>query len=92
MNTLTPSQETALGHLEMIIEMLTGGYNPRHREEEIRKRYAALVSFIRTGQCLAGEEDREWIERVRQLWADMLMERPGFDPTASDATLTEMIA
>jgi hypothetical protein len=66
-DSLTPSQETALCHLEMLAEMLTGEYKPRQPFAELIKRYAALDTYIRTGQCLAEEEDRERIERFWQL-------------------------
>jgi hypothetical protein len=64
---LSPSQGTALCHLEMLAQMATGEYRPRQPSAEIMKRYTALDTFIRTGQCLAAEEDRERIERFRQL-------------------------
>jgi len=64
---LTSSQETALCHLEMLAQMVTGEYRPRQPSAELMKRHTALDTFIRTGQCLAAEEDRERIERFRKL-------------------------
>ncbi len=64
---LTPSQETALCHLEMLAQIITGEYKPRQPEAEMLKRYTALDTYIRRGQCLAAEEDRERIEEFRRL-------------------------
>lgn len=47
---------TAIGHLEMIVQAAKGEYSPR--KGELEKRQAAVVAFIRTGQCVASDEDR----------------------------------
>lgn len=51
------SSETALAHLAMIVLAAKGEYSPR--KDEIEKRYAAIVAFIRSGQCVAGEADTD---------------------------------
>ncbi len=77
MNNQEPnhSQLTALGHLEMLYEMLTGRYVPRNREAEINKRYNALASFIQSGQCSITPEDKDIAEAIHEAVRRALAER-----------------
>ena len=57
------SVETALGHLRMMALAAQGEYSPR--KGELERREAALISFIRSGQCLATDDDRELLTKIR---------------------------
>lgn len=59
------SMATALMHLEMICQAARGDYSPK--AGELEKRRAAVGAFILTGQCLAGDEDRELIGKVNEV-------------------------
>lgn len=92
MNSQEPnhSQMTALGHLEMLYEMLTGEYVPKqNRSKEIDKHFNALLSFIQSGQCLVTTEDKELAEAIHKAVRGALAERAAaeiFAPAAvSDA-------
>lgn len=61
---VSESVMTGLGHLEMIMQAARGEYSPR--EGELEKRQAAIVSLLRTGQCLASDEDRAITAKVRE--------------------------
>jgi len=56
---------TALAHLEMIHQAATDDYSPK--AGELEKRKAALVAFIRTGQCVVSEEDRIVSAQIGQI-------------------------
>lgn len=56
------SMATAIGHLEMIVQAAKGEYSPR--KGELEKRQAAVIAFMRTGQCVADDEDRELLAIV----------------------------
>lgn len=66
------SAATALGHLEMIMQAALGDYSPSRGELE--KRQAAIVAFIRTGQCLADDRDRELTQIVKSALANSQLE------------------
>jgi hypothetical protein len=71
---------TALGHLEMLYEMLTGEYVPKqNRSKEIDKHFNALVSFIRSGQCLVTTEDKELADAIHNAVRGALAERGAAD-------------
>jgi len=52
-------------HLEMIFQAAEGDYSPR--AGELEKRKAAVVAFIRTGQCLADDFDRALVGKVNAI-------------------------
>jgi hypothetical protein len=58
----------ALAHLSMIAQAARGEYSPR--PGEIDKRESVIVSFIRTGQPIATEEDRQLREAVSLAMTD----------------------
>jgi hypothetical protein len=66
MEELTTSQETALCLLITLDEMLTGEHKPRKPDEERVGCVNRLISFIRTGKCLAREEDLRMLDEFRQ--------------------------
>lgn len=59
------SQTTALVHLEMMFQAATGDYSLKR--SDLEKRRAALVAFIKTGRCLASDEDREMAGQIGQI-------------------------
>jgi len=65
MDELNESQATALAHLEMMFQAATGDYSLKRGDLE--KRRAALVAFVRTGQCLASDEDRRLAQKVNEI-------------------------
>jgi hypothetical protein len=58
------SQATALAHLEILFQAASGDYSPK--KGELEKRKLAVAAFIRKGDCVAGEDDRELARLVRQ--------------------------
>ena len=58
------STDTALAHLAMLAFAANGEYSPK--PGEVDKRQAAIVSYIRTGQCVADEADQRLIAAVRE--------------------------
>lgn len=65
MEELNESQATALAHLDMIFQSATGDYSLKR--SDLEKRRAALVAFIRKGNCLASDEDREIAQKVNEI-------------------------
>lgn len=57
------SMATAIRHLEMIAQAAKGEYSPR--KGELEKRQAAIIAYIRTGQCVAVDDDREILRAVQ---------------------------
>jgi hypothetical protein len=55
----------ALAHLSMIAQAANGEYRPR--SGEIEQRQAWLTSFIRTGQGIVSEADRQLARRINDL-------------------------
>jgi hypothetical protein len=78
---------TALGHLEMLYEMLTGEYVPKqNRDREIDKHFNALLSFIQSGQCLVTPEDKDLAGAIHEAVRKALAERSeaeSFTPAAA---------
>lgn len=64
------SMATAIGHLEMITQAAKGEYSPR--KGELEKRQAAIVAYIRTGQCVAVDDDREILRAVQAVLQERL--------------------
>jgi hypothetical protein len=62
---MSDSAATALMHLEMIAQAAAGDYSPR--SGEVEKRKAAVAAYIVTGQCIADDEDRTLIAKVKDL-------------------------
>jgi hypothetical protein len=62
-NELTDSAALALAHLGMLVQIANGSHRPQ--PGEIDKRAAALGAYIRTGQLLASDEDRELIAVIK---------------------------
>jgi hypothetical protein len=58
------SVETALAHLAMLTLAARREYSPK--SGEVERREAALMAFIRSGQCLATDADRQLITAVNQ--------------------------
>lgn len=69
-----------LAHLSMIAQAARGEYSPR--PGEIDKREAAIVSFIRTGQPIATDEDRHLRDAVAGAMADYRATREPADQSA----------
>lgn len=59
-----PSTKTVLAHLAMLALAAKGEYSLK--SGEIERRHAAIVSYIRTGQCVADEDDLRIIEAVKR--------------------------
>lgn len=47
----------------MIAQAAKGEYSPR--KGELEKRQAAIIAYIRTGQCVAVDDDREILRAVQ---------------------------
>lgn len=75
------SAATALAHLEMICQAAGGDYSLK--QGELEKRRAAVVAFITTGQCIAGESERELAAKVNVTVSSHLNGKP--DAAQSDA-------
>lgn len=61
------STATAIGHLEMICQAAAGDYSLK--AGELEKRKSAILAYIRSGQCVASEEDRQLAEKVNKALA-----------------------
>lgn len=57
-----------LAHLSMIAQAARGEYSPR--PGEIDKREAVIISYLRTGQPIATDEDRQLREAVSRALTD----------------------
>lgn len=62
---MNESAATALMHLKMIVQAAKGDYSPK--AGELEKREAVVMSFMFSGQCLATDEDRALIAKVREV-------------------------
>lgn len=60
---LSESQMIVIAHLSIIAQSANGFYKPQ--PGEIDRRQALVSSFIRTGQCIATDDDRRLIAVVR---------------------------
>jgi len=60
----------ALAHLSMIAQAANGEYKPR--PGEIEQRQAWLTSFIRTGQGIVNEADRQLAKGINELLSTQL--------------------
>jgi hypothetical protein len=61
---LSESATIALAHLGMLSQIANGTHRPQ--PGEIDKRTALIVSFIRTGQCVASDEDRAMVQAIKE--------------------------
>lgn len=68
-----------LAHLGMIIQAANGSHRPQ--AGEIEKRAAALISYIRTGQLPASDEDRELIRVIKEFLSSRSDEAPRIEAT-----------
>lgn len=60
-----------IGHLQMICLAAKGEYRPR-RVGEIEDRQKVILTFLRTGQLIAGEEDAELLGRLKEVFSDAI--------------------
>lgn len=61
---MNESTATAIGHLEMICQAATGDYSLK--PGELEKRKAAILAYLRTGQCVAGAEDKLFAHELKR--------------------------
>lgn len=68
-NETKPQQDEylaiALAHLSMVAQAANGEYSPRPGEIETRQ--AWLVAFLRTGEGLVTDEDRQLARQINEL-------------------------
>ena len=57
------SQATALAHLEILFQAAQGDYSPK--KGELEKRKLAVAAFIRKGECVADDADREIARQIQ---------------------------
>lgn len=58
-------QAIALAHLSMIAQAANGDYSPRPGEIETRQ--AWLIGYLRTGEGLVTDEDRQLARQINQV-------------------------
>lgn len=60
--------QIVIAHLGMIVQAAEGKYKPE--PGEIEKRQALIISYLRTGQCVASDVDRQLVQVIKEAMAE----------------------